>query len=173
MKSPDPIQNTERGGEGMRQVLSRVGLSDNRLYMGMTAILRAREAIVSQLSRALKPVGISTSELVILSTLAIRHRSGMRLGVLAKAVLLHPTTVTQLVDNLAANGMVERKPDPKDRRSILAVLTDAGWERTREAIKSLESTDFGLAGISPEGAHQILETLEPLESGLWSGDPRE
>jgi len=155
----------------LRESLSKAGLSDDRLCMGMTALLRARDAVVSHISVALEPMGLTTSEFLVISTLAVRRERGVRLGLLANAVLLHPTTVTQLIDALEDKGMVERKPDPKDRRSIRAVLTKAGWTTNKKAIATLDKIDFGLTGITPEGANLILNTLEPIKGGLWSSKP--
>jgi len=139
----------------------------------LTALLRARESVVNKLARALGSKGLSTSEFLVLSTLSTRREQGISLGQLADGVLLHPTTVTQLVDALEARGMVERRSHPQDRRSILAVLTESGWEQTRDAIDELGKVKFGLAGVSLQGAELILETLEGLDSGLWSGHSRQ
>jgi len=153
----------EGGSQALRRALGEAGLEDDRLYLAMTALLR----------RALGSKGMSTSEFLVLSTLSTRREQGISLGQLADGVLLHPTTVTQLVDALEARGMVERRSHPQDRRSILAVLTESGWEQTRDAIDELGKVKFGLAGVSLQGAELILETLEGLDSGLWSGHSRQ
>jgi len=168
--NPDPVQG---GSQALQQALSEAGLEDDRLYLAMTAVLRARESVVSELARALGVIGLSTSEFLVLSTLSTRRERGISLGQLADGVLLHPTTVTQLVDALEARGMVKRKSHPRDRRSILAVLTELGWEHTRGAIVEMGKVKFGLAGISLEGAELILRTLECLDRGLWSGQSRD
>jgi DNA-binding MarR family transcriptional regulator len=45
-----------------------------------------------------------------------------------------PRTVTDVIDVLERDGLVTRVPDPTDRRSIHAQLTEGGLERL-EAIK--------------------------------------
>ena len=60
----------------------------------------------------------------------LRHSGGqVPLGTLAAKLHVSPRNVTGLVDNLERDGLVERVPDPADRRSILAQLTDSGRER--------------------------------------------
>lgn len=55
------------------------------------------------------------------------------LGDLAANLESTPRNITGLVDHLERDGLVERVPDPEDRRSVRARLTEAG--RTRiEAI---------------------------------------
>jgi DNA-binding MarR family transcriptional regulator len=46
----------------------------------------------------------------------------------------------QLVDELAANGYVERHPDPADARARLITLTEKGWACTRAANAAMADT---------------------------------
>ncbi len=55
------------------------------------------------------------------------------LGDLAEHLDSTPRNITGLVDHLERDGLVERVPDPEDRRSVHARLTDAGRKRI-EAI---------------------------------------
>ena len=54
---------------------------------------------------------------------------GISLGRLAGMQSVSPRNITGLVDNLEKAGLIERVPDPDDRRSILARLTPAGRSR--------------------------------------------
>jgi DNA-binding MarR family transcriptional regulator len=49
-----------------------------------------------------------------------------RLGLLAQAFGLDPSTITRQVQALEQEGFVERRPDPTDRRASLLDLTDQG-----------------------------------------------
>jgi DNA-binding MarR family transcriptional regulator len=40
-----------------------------------------------------------------------------------------PRTMTDLIDVLERDGLVNRAPDPVDRRSVLAVITEPGLAR--------------------------------------------
>ncbi len=51
-----------------------------------------------------------------------------RLGLLAQAFGLDPSTITRQVQALEHEGLVERRPDPTDRRASLLDLTDQGRE---------------------------------------------
>ncbi len=48
---------------------------------------------------------------------------------LAAAERVRPQSMAQTVGDLEADGMVERKPDPDDRRRALVILTAAGKSR--------------------------------------------
>jgi DNA-binding MarR family transcriptional regulator len=51
-----------------------------------------------------------------------------RLGYLAQAFGLDPSTITRQVQALEHGGFVERRPDPTDRRASLLDLSDQGRE---------------------------------------------
>jgi DNA-binding MarR family transcriptional regulator len=75
--------------------------------------------------------------LTTVSTLGRLDREGPhRLTVLAAAEGVAQPSMTQLVHKLEAGGLVERRPDPQDRRGCLIEVTDAGrrllTERRRE-----------------------------------------
>ena len=48
---------------------------------------------------------------------------------LAEALRLQRSTVSRLVDQLEADGVATRAPNPDDRRSVLVSLTDLGARR--------------------------------------------
>jgi DNA-binding MarR family transcriptional regulator len=51
---------------------------------------------------------------------------GLRMQDLGDRAVLSRTRVSRLVDELEARGMVERRPDPGDKRATLAAITPAG-----------------------------------------------
>jgi DNA-binding MarR family transcriptional regulator len=57
----------------------------------------------------------------------------LRMQGLADAVLLSKSGLTRLVDRMEAAGLVERAPCEDDGRGIMAVLTDRGYQRLRDA----------------------------------------
>ena len=61
--------------------------------------------------------------------LAVLRRCGaQRLGELAEHLRIVPRSATEVVDALAERGLVERRPDPADRRATLVTLTAHGAE---------------------------------------------
>jgi DNA-binding MarR family transcriptional regulator len=68
---------------------------------------------------------VSMSEYDVLYTLS-KAGEPVRMGELGCAVLLSQPGLSRLVDRLVQRGLIERCPDPADRRSVLVRLTDAG-----------------------------------------------
>src|SRR4051794_34366844 len=57
---------------------------------------------------------------------------GVRLSALAEALRIAPRSATEVADGLQERGLVERSPDPDDRRAVLLTATAAGRRVQRE-----------------------------------------
>jgi DNA-binding MarR family transcriptional regulator len=52
---------------------------------------------------------------------------------LAESVFISRSGLTRLVDRMESDGLVDRSPDPDDRRRMMASLTEKGFRRLTEA----------------------------------------
>ena len=78
------------------------------------------------------------------------------LGDLAADLESTPRNITGLVDHLERDGLVERVPDPADRRSVRARLTEAGRARIEGIWKEGLDHQFEMArGMSKEDLAQL------------------
>lgn len=78
---------------------------------------------------------------------------------------LHVTTptVTQLVNTLEANGLVERNADPTDRRVVLVKLTAEGEKVARRARNTLYASFNGLIEfLGEQQSNQLAELLNQV-----------
>src|SRR3954470_16981310 len=91
---------------------------------GLFAVLHASSVLEGRLESRLSDVGLSLAKLSALHHLSEAGES-LPLGQLAERLSCVKSNVTQLIDRLEADGLVSRTSDPNDRRSRLAVLTDA------------------------------------------------
>jgi DNA-binding MarR family transcriptional regulator len=106
--------------------------------------------------------GMTRAQCVIL--MKLRCHPGLSQSELAALMEVEPITVARLIDRLEAGGMVERRPDPSDRRMhrlhlkeaadpVLAIIDDY----REAAVAQLH------AGISPEDwetAHRVLKKIK-------------
>ncbi len=74
---------------------------------------------------------LSMREYDVLYTLS-KCRHPVRISELDHHVLLSQPALSRLTDRLAGRGLIERQPDPADRRGVLLSLTGAGRARQRE-----------------------------------------
>jgi MarR family transcriptional regulator, transcriptional regulator for hemolysin len=92
--------------------------------------------------------------------LRLERREGLKQSELAEALDIQPITLTRLVDRLCANGLVERRADPNDRRAKQLYLTAAARpliDRIADRIEELSETV--LDGIAPAEVDLILSKL--------------
>jgi DNA-binding MarR family transcriptional regulator len=87
---------------------------------------------------------------------------------LARKLGVDRTVMTYLLDEIQAEGLVERRPDPADRRARRVELTEAGRERLCELERRLrEAEDHMLAPLGPDER----DTLRELLARLATADP--
>ena len=92
------------------------------LLMGAARTLRRRVGGV------LEPWGLSPHHARALRSVgrAQGRAGGLRLSDVAAALRIAPRSATEVIDALAERGLVQRGPDPDDRRAVVVSLTDAG-----------------------------------------------
>ncbi|MER6009520.1 MarR family winged helix-turn-helix transcriptional regulator [Streptomyces bluensis] len=81
---------------------------------------------------------------------------------LAQKLRCEPSNVTGIVDRLEARGLVERRPDPKDRRVKLAAATEEGRRLARGLRESLDFAREPLAGLSREERESLRDLLRRM-----------
>jgi len=82
----------------------------------------------------------------------------------ARRLLVTAPVVTRLAATLADAGLVERRPDPKDRRAVLLALTPTGRRRARAMRRDLLQAAHELLEPIPDDRRQAVATaLEELQ----------
>ena len=114
----------------------------------------------------LKGHALTRTGYMVMITLQMSEGSARPLGQLSKRLLVHPTTVTMVIDQLENGGLVVRRPHPTDRRTVLAELTPAGHKAATTASKALAAGGFGLPDIDDETAERITEDLRRVRRAL-------
>src|SRR5437870_1645278 len=112
---------------------------------GLFSLLHAPGRVGSLSESRLAGVGLSLPKLAALHHLVVAGDS-LPLGHLAERLACVKSNVTQLVDRLEADGLVTRAPDPNDRRSRLAVITEAGRASYSQGIEIHRETEREVFG---------------------------
>ena len=81
---------------------------------------------------------------------------------LAQKLKCEPSNVTGIVDRLESRGLVERRPDPADRRVKLAAATDEGRRVAGELRDGLRFAREPLAGLSDEERQSLRDLLRRM-----------
>ena len=84
-------------------------------------------------------------------------------GALLRATLVTSGTMTNRIDRLAAEGLVRREPDPRDKRGVLVILTDQGQERVDAALAGLLRRERALlAGLDDTERRHLADLMRIL-----------
>ena len=108
------------------------------------SIARAQQLLVSRVNAVLKPFDLTLGRYETLLHLAISTSGSLPLGRMSDLMMVHPTSITNNLDRLEAQGYVRRFPHETDRRTTLAEITSSGREIVGIASEQLQRTDFGL-----------------------------
>ncbi len=91
-----------------------------------------------------------------------------------QSLMLSPATLTSRLDRLENMGLVERRADPEDRRSLLVALTDAGFDRVDAAVTDHVETEEAILGVLTAKQRRSLDdALSTLLQSLESGPDRQ
>jgi DNA-binding MarR family transcriptional regulator len=90
----------------------------------------------------------------------LRQQEGLSQVDLAEVLELQPISLVRLLDRLVEHGLLERRPDPRDRRANRLFLTEAG----RQLVDDLDSLRDSIAAEVLQGmpASTIETSLEAL-----------
>ncbi len=115
--------------------------------------------------RRIAPLGMTQSQWRALLRLA--RKEGVNQASLAEQLDIRPISMTQTIDRLQAAGLVERRPDPDDRRAVRLYLTEAARPLLRQIDGLIAATlEEALAGLSEAARHQLVEQLARIKENL-------
>ncbi len=138
----------------------------------VTSVMRVQQILLARLNQALEPFGLTFARYEALMLLYFSRSGALPLGKIGARLQVHPTSVTNLIDGLAAQGLVRRMPHPTDRRVTLASITDEGRGLARRATPVLNRSRFGLETLEAEQLRQLNGLLREIRAGAEDFSPR-
>jgi DNA-binding MarR family transcriptional regulator len=127
-----------------------------------TSIMRAQQLVLASVDAALRPVGLTFARFEALRLLAFTRAGELPLGKIGERLMVHPTSVTNIVDRLESDGLVERRPHPDDRRTTLAGITADGRTLVDQATVLLDDIRYGLAALDLDDLTTLTEIIRRL-----------
>jgi DNA-binding MarR family transcriptional regulator len=132
------------------------------LFHVFTVLARHREAALDEV---FKPLGLNVARHRALAVVARMQPCGMT--ELADFCAVDRTTMTRTVDQLFANGLVERMTPVSDRRQVLLTVTSAGRSVHERALRAVYRVNRRtLEGISEEAQRSLVRTKQAMLANL-------
>jgi DNA-binding MarR family transcriptional regulator len=134
----------------------------------VTSVMRAQQILLGALDALLKPYDLTFARYEALVLLSFSRTGYLPLRMMGERLMVHPTSVTNIVERLSRQDLVQLRPNPADGRGKLAEITPAGRQLVLEATADLMAADFGLGGYPAEELTDMFRLLRPLR--LAAGD---
>lgn len=133
-----------------------------------TSIMRAQQIVLARVDEALKPFDLTFARYEALVLLTFSRNGSLPLGKMGERLMIHPTSVTNIVDRLEAQSLVRRVDHPTDRRTTLCEVTSEGREVVDKATAAVTAVDLGITGLSDREIDQLTRLVMKIRKD--SGD---
>lgn len=127
-----------------------------------TSVMRAQQLVLRAVDGALRPFGLTFARYEALVLLSFTGRGELPLGRMGQRLMIHPTSVTNIVDRLARDGLIERVPHPTDRRATLARITQQGRALVSEATDAVNAVRFGVGVLDDHQMEELVRLVRHL-----------
>jgi DNA-binding MarR family transcriptional regulator len=134
----------------------------------VTSIMRVQQILLGELDRILRPHGLTFARYEALVLLTFSRQGALPLRVIGERLMVHPTSVTNTIGRLEKQGMVVRRPNPRDGRGTLAEITAGGRAVVERATRDLMAAEFGLGRYDGDQLKEMFDLLRDLR--LAAGD---
>jgi MarR family transcriptional regulator for hemolysin len=109
--------------------------------------------------------GISRAQWAVL--VRLEYTEGLKQSELAELLDLQPISLTRLLDRLADNGLIERRPDPNDRRANRLYLTPTAKPLLgRLSGLAADVMETVLDGLDEKSLERMLKQLVSVKDNL-------
>ncbi|OLP45304.1 MarR family winged helix-turn-helix transcriptional regulator [Rhizobium oryziradicis] len=129
--------------------------------MGLLGRLgRLHEQLARNIEAVMQSYGLNSSSFDVLATL---RRAGSPYQLppsdLWATMMVTSGTMTNRIDQLEKQGLVQRLPNPQDRRSLLIALTDKGFALIDKAVTGHVANQHRLVSMLPPEQQAALDDL--------------
>lgn len=155
-----PFDPIHRAAELWR---SRWGQRSESVAMASaTSIMRVQQLLRDDFDARVGPHGLTFARYEALVLLAFSREGHLPMSKIGQRLMIHPTSVTNIIHRLAAQGFVERSPNPADGRGMLATITPRGLEVMEAATKDLVAAGFSLRALTSAENRQLFDLLRKV-----------
>ena len=140
-------------------------MEETRQALTPTEIAASLRLSTTRLARRLRQeagTGLTPSQLSALAT--VHNHGPLTLGTLAEREQVAPPSITKVVTKLEADGLLQRTPDPVDRRFSNVQTTAAGAELVNESRRRKTAwLTEQIHELTDEDRHRLAAALDVLE----------
>jgi DNA-binding MarR family transcriptional regulator len=130
----------------------------------VTSIMRVQQLLLARIEEVLRPLDLTFARYEALVLLTFSQRGSLPMSLMGQRLMVHPTSVTNIVDRLEAQDFIRRLAHPSDRRRTIVEITAAGRRVTEQATEAVTAMGFGLSDVPPDDLGAIYDLLRDLRA---------
>jgi DNA-binding MarR family transcriptional regulator len=115
---------------------------------------RAARVLARRFDETFRPLGLTSGQFSLM--MALNRPAPPTMSGIAALLAMDRTTLTAALKPLERRGLVEVKPDPRDRRRRVMILTPPGGELLAKAVPVWAETHADVERRLPTGGAEIL-----------------
>jgi DNA-binding MarR family transcriptional regulator len=158
----DPIAEAQRQWETHGWVREAPAMAT------VTSIMRLQQVFLARADVVLRPFGLTFARYEVVMLLSFSTKGSLPLGKIGERLQVNPASVTNAVDRLEAQGLVVRRPNPRDGRGTLAAVTAKGRKLASRATVAMNDQVFSDLGLDPAALKTLFGALSQLRR--FTGD---
>jgi DNA-binding MarR family transcriptional regulator len=136
--------------------------SQPRAMASATSIMRVQQLLLADFDAVVGRHGLTFARYEALVLLTFSSAGELPMSKIGERLMVHPTSATNIVQRLEAQGFVSRQPNPRDGRGTLAAITDSGRAVMEAATADLVHDGFGMGMLTSDEQDQLFALLRKV-----------
>jgi DNA-binding MarR family transcriptional regulator len=128
----------------------------------VTSVMRVQQLFMARADALLRGFGLTFARYEVLMLLLFSRQGALPLGKVGERLQVGPASITNAIDRLEADGLVERRANPVDGRGVLAAITTAGKRVARRATDELNDQLFASLELSRQELDELFRLLREV-----------
>jgi len=124
--------------------------------------MRVQQLLLGDFDATVGRHGLTFARYEALVLLAFSRQGRLPMCKMGQRLMVHPTSVTNIVRRLVGQGLVERSPNPADGRGMLVTITPLGCELMEAATRDLVAAGFSLDALTADEHEQLFALLRKV-----------
>lgn len=122
---------------------------------------RATQAVHKRAANLFSKGGLTTAQFAVLETLY--HKGDLTINELIKSILTTSGNITVVINNLEKEQLIERYPNPEDKRSFLISITEKGSKKVEEIFpEHLKDLEYNFEDLSVEEKQLLISLFKKI-----------
>jgi MarR family transcriptional repressor of emrRAB len=135
-------------------------------------LFRTARLLRERIDQALAPFSLNMSQYLVLSMLVADEGEPSSPSEIGNTLDATRTQMTRMLDALQSQGLIRRRANAQDRRSLELELTAAGRRVVKTAAPAVHAVyAHAWSAVAPRDRAATIASLQRLHAGLESGQP--